>query len=81
MKICHYYRDSVQLPVFEKIFYMEHPDVTKRSEDHAEEWRSKNQVVICGDGVPKPVLTFDEASMPENVLSEVLKQVCCRIEA
>ncbi len=55
---------------------MEHPDVAKRSEALAQEWRVKNQVVIKGDGVPKPVLTFDEASMPENVLSEVLKQVC-----
>ncbi len=69
------YRDTVKLPIFEKDFYIEHPDVEKRSEAHAEEWRVKHEVVICGDGVPKPVLTFDEASMPENVLTEVLKQV------
>ncbi len=54
---------------------MEHPDVKRRSEEHAAEWREKHHIVIRGDGVPKPVLTFDEASMPKNVLTEVLKQV------
>ncbi len=58
---------------------MEHPDVEKRSEAHAEEWRMNHEVVICGDGIPKPVLTFEEASMPEEVLSEVLKQVLSSI--
>lgn len=29
---------------------------------------------IQGDGIPKPVMTFEEASMPEYVLREVLKQ-------
>ncbi len=68
-------RDTVKLPIFEKNFYIEHPDVEKRSEAHAKEWRAKNEVIICGDGIPKPVLTFDEAPMPEVVLTEVLKQV------
>eukprot|EP01084_Bolivina_argentea_P305758 528231_1 len=66
--------DTVKLPIFEKNFYIEHPDVEKRSEAHAKEWRAKNEVIICGDGIPKPVLTFDEAPMPEVVLTEVLKQ-------
>lgn len=29
--------------------------------------------MVEGQGVPKPVMTFDEASMPQYVLSEVLK--------
>lgn len=29
---------------------------------------------IQGEGIPKPVMTFEEASMPEYVLREVLKQ-------
>ena len=29
--------------------------------------------MVTGEGVPKPCLTFDEASMPEYILSEVKK--------
>ena len=59
---------------FEKDFYIEHPDVTKRPEAEAEAWRASKQIVVLGDGVPKPCMTFDEASMPDYILSEVLKQ-------
>jgi ATP-dependent RNA helicase DDX5/DBP2 len=58
---------------FEKDFYIEHPDVQKRSEEEANAWRAEKQIVVKGSDVPKPVLTFDEASMPEYILREVLK--------
>jgi ATP-dependent RNA helicase DDX5/DBP2 len=64
---------KVDLVPFEKNFYMEHPDVTKRSEKEAEEWRASKQIVVKGNDVPKPVMTFEEASMPEYILSEVLR--------
>jgi len=70
--------DLSQLPVFEKNFYIEHPDVTKRSEDEADRWRKEKGIKIEGKGVPKPVYTFEEASMPEYVLNEVLR---CGFEA
>ena len=62
-----------ELVPFEKNFYLEHPDVTKRSEQEAEAWRASKQIVVRGTDVPKPCMTFDEASMPEYVLSEVMK--------
>lgn len=62
-----------ELPQFEKNFYLEHPNVTKRSEEEANTWRKSNQIVVRGDDVPKPVMTFEEASMPEYVLNDVLK--------
>jgi len=62
-----------QLEKFEKDFYIEHPDVAKRSAQEADEWRASKQIMVEGTDVPKPVLTFDEASMPEYVLTEVLK--------
>jgi ATP-dependent RNA helicase DDX5/DBP2 len=67
--------DKTDLVPFEKDFYIEHPDVTKRSEVEADSWRASKQIVVSGHGnaVPKPVLTFEEASMPEYVLNEVLK--------
>eukprot|EP00956_Cyclotella_meneghiniana_P044299 scaffold311682_cov93-Cyclotella_meneghiniana.AAC.1 len=64
---------SQQLIPFEKNFYIEHPAVTARPESEAQAWRASKQIVITGSDVPKPCLTFEEASMPEYVLSEVLK--------
>jgi ATP-dependent RNA helicase DDX5/DBP2 len=66
--------DLSKLPVFEKNFYVEHPVVKARSEAIAEEWRKSKGITIIGRGIPKPVLTFEEASMPEYVLNEVLRQ-------
>jgi len=63
-----------QLIPFEKDFYIEHPAVTARPDSEAQAWRASKQIVILGADVPKPCLTFEEASMPEYVLSEVLKQ-------
>ncbi len=62
-----------ELVPFEKDFYIEHPDVTARPDSEAHAWRASKQIVVVGDGVPKPCLTFEEASMPEYVLSEVIK--------
>lgn len=64
---------NTELVPFEKNFYIEHPDVTKRSVNEANEWRASKNIVVNGTDVPKPVMTFDEASMPEYVLTEVLK--------
>jgi hypothetical protein len=66
--------DLSTLPVFEKNFYIEHPDVKRRSEQIADEWRRHNEITVVGRGIPKPVFNFEEASMPEYVLREVLKQ-------
>ena len=64
---------KADLVPFEKNFYIEHPDVTRRSEQEAAEWRASKQIVVSGTDVPKPCLTFEEASMPEYILSEVIK--------
>jgi ATP-dependent RNA helicase DDX5/DBP2 len=63
-----------KLPIFEKNFYIEHPAVTARPEHVAQAWRAEKGITIQGEGIPKPVFTFEEASMPEYVLNEVLKQ-------
>ncbi|CAJ1966528.1 unnamed protein product [Cylindrotheca closterium] len=61
------------LVAFEKNFYLEHPDVAKKSSAEADAWRASKQIVVHGDDIPKPVMTFEEASMPEYILTEVLK--------
>ena len=64
---------KTELVQFEKDFYIEHPAVQARSEAEAEAWRASKQMVVVGEGVPKPCLTFEEASMPEYILKEVLR--------
>ena len=68
--------DISSLPKFEKNFYFEHPQVKARSDDDAEKWRKEAGITCMGRGheIPKPVLTFDEASMPEFILKDVLQQ-------
>jgi ATP-dependent RNA helicase DDX5/DBP2 len=61
------------LVTFEKDFYIEHPDVVKRTEEEAAAWRASKNITIQGRDIPKPVYTFEEASMPEYILTEVLK--------
>ena len=65
---------KTELVPFEKDFYIEHPDVQARSEQDANTWRASKHISVQGQDVPKPVMTFEEASMPEYILSEVLKQ-------
>ena len=65
---------QTNLVPFEKDFYIEHPDVTNRPESEANAWRASKQISVVGAGVPKPCMTFEEASMPEYILSEVMKQ-------
>ena len=66
--------DLSKLPVFEKNFYIEHPAVSSRTERTSDDWRRSKEIIVHGNGVPKPVFSFEEASMPEYVLREVLKQ-------
>ncbi|GMF42510.1 unnamed protein product [Phytophthora fragariaefolia] len=69
----HIQWDLSKLPVFEKNFYYEHPDVTKRSEEEYDTWKRENQIIVSGKGVPKCVQSFEEASFPEYVLEEVVR--------
>ncbi|DBA04961.1 TPA: LOW QUALITY PROTEIN: hypothetical protein N0F65_006963 [Lagenidium giganteum] len=65
--------DLSKLPVFEKNFYYEHPDVSKRSEADYEQWKRDHDISVFGRDVPKCVLSFEEASFPEYVLEEVTR--------
>ena len=58
--------DLSKLPVFEKNFYIEHPAVSNRPESVSADWRKSKEITIVGKGIPKPVFSFEEASMPGN---------------
>lgn len=59
--------DLAKLPVFEKNFYYEHPDVGRRSEKDYERWQKEHDITIYGKNVPKCVQTFEEASFPGTI--------------
>ena len=59
-----------ELPLVEKDFYMEHPDVTALSERDVTAWRGRHQIVVSDQRAPKPVRTFLEAAFPENITAQ-----------
>ena len=63
--------DREDLPKFEKNFYIENHAVSSRSSAQVEAYRQKCDMRVFGQGIPKPVETFDEASFPDYVLTQV----------
>ncbi len=66
--------DASAMPKFEKSFYKEDPQVTNRSEADVIKFRQSLGIVVQCRDVPRPVETFDEASFPAYVMSEVKAQ-------
>jgi ATP-dependent RNA helicase DDX5/DBP2 len=62
------------MPKFEKSFYKEDPAVAARTDAEVVAFRQEQAITITGRNVPKPVTTFDEASFPAYVMSEVKAQ-------
>ena len=60
--------DFTGLPPFEKNFYIEHPAVAARSEEDVRRYRQMREIHVDGHGIPKPVVTFEEASFPGILL-------------
>jgi ATP-dependent RNA helicase DDX5/DBP2 len=50
---------------------MENPSVAERSDSEIDAYRRKHEMNLMGQGIPKPVRTFAEASFPSYVLKEV----------
>lgn len=63
--------DLSKLPPFEKNFYVEHPNVTARSEEEVNEWRKQHEIRVIGANIPKPVVSFAESPFPSYVLDEI----------
>ena len=58
---------------FTKDFYVEHPNVTARSDGEVASFRREKDINVEGSDVPKPVSSFEEASFPDYVLTEIKK--------
>ncbi|KAM4595641.1 putative ATP-dependent RNA helicase DDX5 [Fundulus diaphanus] len=63
-----------ELPKFQKNFYQEHPDVTHRPPQEAEQYRRTKEVTIKGRDCPKPIVKFHEAAFPNYVMDVIVKQ-------
>lgn len=61
----------IELPEFQKDFYIEDPAVTNRSPADVEAFRRANEMTIFGDQVPRPVSTFEEAGFPEYIMESI----------
>ena len=66
--------DLATMPKFEKSFYKEDPKVSGRSDRDVDAFRHEKEITVQGQGVPKPVQTFDEAGFPPYVMNEVTAQ-------
>ncbi|XP_067353885.1 probable ATP-dependent RNA helicase DDX5 [Channa argus] len=63
-----------ELPKFQKNFYQEHPDVTRRPLQEVEQYRRGKEVTVKGRDCPKPIVKFNEAAFPSYVMDVIVKQ-------
>jgi len=64
---------NFELETFEKDFYYEHPDVTKRTDDENDDELKEREIRIMSGSAPKCVTTFDQASFPDYILDSIKK--------
>ena len=57
--------------MFEKDFYLEHPSVTARPLADVEAFRARHHIAVSGRDPPKPAHTFEEASFPSYITSQL----------
>ncbi|XP_069553260.1 probable ATP-dependent RNA helicase DDX5 isoform X2 [Brachyistius frenatus] len=63
-----------ELPKFQKNFYQEHPDATRRPIQDVELYRRTKEVTVKGRDCPKPIVKFHEAAFPSYVMDVIVKQ-------
>ncbi|XP_022623150.1 probable ATP-dependent RNA helicase DDX5 isoform X2 [Seriola dumerili] len=63
-----------ELPKFEKNFYQQHPDVTRRPPQEVEQYRRAKTITVKGRECPNPIAKFHEASFPSYVMDVINKQ-------
>jgi len=59
------------LPRFEKNFYKESPVTQARSNQDVEAYRAAKEITVHGRNCPKPVQTFQEMQLPDNIATAI----------
>lgn len=62
--------DLSRLAPFQKNFYSPTAIVDSRPPEEIERYRVEKEITICGQNVPKPIITFEEANLPDFLLKE-----------
>ncbi|XP_067639051.1 uncharacterized protein mahe [Eurosta solidaginis] len=62
------------LQPFKKNFYVPHPNTLNMSEQQVAEMRIELEITVSGNGIPHPVSTFEECSLPEYTIEEMKRQ-------
>ncbi|XP_057804283.1 DEAD-box ATP-dependent RNA helicase 20 [Salvia miltiorrhiza] len=73
--------DNISLPKpdfsglipFEKDFYVESPSVRAMTEQEVMMYRARREITVEGQGVPKPIRVFEEASFPGYCLEVIAR--------
>ncbi|KAJ1795440.1 ATP-dependent RNA helicase dbp2, partial [Coemansia sp. RSA 2399] len=65
--------DTQTLQRFEKNFYTEHEAVAARSAQEVDDYRRQFEMIVTGDAIPKPIVTFGETNFPDYVMDEITK--------
>lgn len=63
--------DLSRLPAFQKDFYKEHPTTAHRPKHEVEAFRKQHDITIRGKDVPNPILTFEEANLPDFCMTAI----------
>ncbi|XP_071036527.1 probable ATP-dependent RNA helicase DDX5 [Parasteatoda tepidariorum] len=66
--------NECDLEPIEKYLYVEHANVTQRSDEETAFYRKDSNITITGSDVPKPILNFEELCLPENLKRVILGQ-------
>jgi len=62
---------KVPLQPFRKNFYQEVPEISLMSQKEVDEWRENADLKVTGRLVPRPVLKFNQANLPDYILTEL----------
>lgn len=66
--------DMSQLQPFDKNFYKPHPKAQNRSPEEVDRYRRERVITVCGNGVPNPIMNFDEINFPDFIIQEIRRQ-------
>ncbi|XP_017463032.1 PREDICTED: ATP-dependent RNA helicase p62-like [Rhagoletis zephyria] len=71
---------NLQIPLwenlqpFKKNFYVPHQNTLNMNEQAVAELRNELEITVSGNGIPHPVSTFEECSLPEYTIEEMKRQ-------
>jgi len=66
--------DTERLTPFEKNFYKPHPSNLMKPMHEVEAYRSAKEITLKGRDIPNPILSFEEANLPDYVMEEIRRQ-------